>query len=66
MRALTGAAMERSMAYQAGQADYARGCDQSDNPYPMLSSDWHDWDAGLCDAYNDDDRCPDYEEAFPQ
>lgn len=55
-----------SPAYDAGQAAYAVGNNQHDNPYPMLSCEWHEWDAGWCDAFNDDDRCPDFEEAFRQ
>ncbi|RQS10098.1 hypothetical protein DIE07_14420 [Burkholderia sp. Bp9002] len=65
--------MERSTAYQAGQADYAAGLENpsdnpSDNPYPYLSADWHDWDAGWCDAANDDDseRADAYFEALPR
>ncbi|CAJ8255744.1 Uncharacterised protein [Burkholderia pseudomallei] len=47
--------MERSLAYWDGQAGYANGMGQNDNPYKHLSCDWHDWDAGWCDAFNDDD-----------
>ncbi|WP_321860757.1 hypothetical protein [Burkholderia cenocepacia] len=55
--------MERSKAYRAGQHAYKDGFDNpSDNPYPMLSCDWHDWDAGWCDAANDDQRAPDPED----
>lgn len=54
--------MECSKAYRAGQHAYKDGFENpSDNPYPMLSCDWHDWDAGWCDAANDDERCPDPE-----
>ncbi|WP_157131083.1 hypothetical protein [Burkholderia savannae] len=45
-----------TVAYEAGKARYLLGFTQSENPYPMLSSDWHDCDAGWCDAANEDGK----------
>ncbi|WP_186181846.1 hypothetical protein [Burkholderia gladioli] len=42
-------------AYEAGQVAHELGWSNGDNPYPMLSPDWHEWDAGWCDAANEED-----------
>ncbi|CAJ6268514.1 gp43 [Burkholderia pseudomallei] len=47
--------MERSLAYWDGQTGYASGMGPSANPYRKFSCYWHDWDAGWCDAFNDDE-----------
>lgn len=48
--------MERTPAYLRGRADFEADVEHIDNPYPMLPCDWHDWDAGWCDASNEDWR----------
>ena len=45
----------RSEAYYRGRADFDADAEHIANPYPEFSYDWHDWDAGWCDAANEFD-----------
>ena len=48
--------MERT--YEQGQDDFAAGKLLSDNPFPPLTADWHDWQRGFIDALNEDCERP--------
>lgn len=44
----------RTIPYERGWDAFEQDRDITDNPYPELSGDWHDWRKGWTDACEDD------------